>query len=406
MTNFPVATVVIAGLAGMTLATLLGDVVARMGFPVPDERRRLGAIDGLRGYLALFVMVHHFATYLLLSMAGGGWRDVEVPMLQNFGAGSVSLFFMITGALFFPKTWNGIGGNDWRSMYISRVFRIIPLQAATVAAIALVALTRVDGIGNSWISFPARFALWLTSYSQPMLFGYRGTAQINAFVLWSLWAEWKFYVFALPLIALAFSLVGARRGRWPIPVLLLGGGMAFGWSGVGALGKLDFSMFACGMIALLVRRSRLAPAFAGPAAAWIAGICLLLVVTLLPGPDRPLPLAGYTLFFTCVICGNRFGGLLGTRGALVLGEASFGIYMLHGVLLNVVFVSGGGLIPSIPVAARPWLLVPMIPAMSGLAFLTYLLIERPAIGIGRRVAGRWGRPARTQAEISSVVTAP
>lgn len=401
--NFPVAMVLVAGLAGLVLATLLGAVAARMGFPVPDERRRLGALDGLRGYLALLVMVHHFATYLLLSAEGGGWRDVEVPALQSFGAGSVTLFFMITGALFFPKTWNGIGGNDWRSMYISRVFRIIPLQVVTVVAIALVALTRVEVIGDSWISFPARFGLWLTSYSQPMLFGYRGTAQINAFVLWSLWAEWKFYLIVLPLIALAFSVVGVARGRWLIPVVLLVTGIAFGYAG---LGVLNFSMFACGMIALLVRQSRFAPILRGRTAALVAGTCLLLVVALLPGPDRPLPLAGYTLFFICVICGNRFGGLLGTRGALVLGEASFGIYMLHGVLLNVVFVSGGNLVAAIPVAVRPWLLVPLIPAMSGLAFVTYLLIERPAIGIGRRLAGRWGQPARSRAEVSSVVAAP
>lgn len=400
--DFPVAAVVIAGLIGLALATLLGEGAARLGFPVPDERRRLGAIDGLRGYLALLVMVHHFATYLLLSVAGGGWRDVEVPVLRNFGAGSVSLFFMITGALFFPKTWNGIGGNDWRAMYISRVFRIIPLQIVTVAAIALVALSRVDAIGDSWISFPARFALWLTSYSQPMLFGYRGTAQVNAFVLWSLWAEWKFYLFALPGIALAFGVIGAERGRWLIPVVLLIVGIAVGWSGNAVLGKLDFSLFACGMIALLVRRGPLAPLFARPGPAWIAGIAVLLVVALVD-PGHPLALAVYLLFFTCVICGNRFGGLLGTRGALVLGEASFGIYMLHGVLLNVVFVSGGDWVAALPVAARPWLLVPLMPVMSGVAFATHLAIERPAIAIGRRLAGR--TPA-VSTEPSSVVAAP
>lgn len=388
--DFPVAAVVIAGLIGLALATLLGEGAARLGFPMPDERRRLGAIDGLRGYLALFVMVHHFATYLLLSVAGGGWRDVEVPVLRNFGAGSVSLFFMITGALFFPKTWNGIGGNDWRAMYISRVFRIIPLQIVTVAVIALVALTRVVGIGDSWISFPARFALWLTSYSQPMLFGYRGTAQVNAFVLWSLWAEWKFYLFALPVIALAFSVIGARRGRWLIPIVLLVIGITVGFSGSAVLGKLDFSLFACGMIALLVRRGPLAPIFARRGMAAVAGIAVLLVVALVD-PGHPLSLAVYLLFFTCVICGNRFGGLLGTRGALVLGEASFGLYMLHGVLLNIVFVSGGDLVGAIPVVARPWLLVPLMPVMSGVAFATHLAIERPAITIGRRLAVRTHR---------------
>lgn len=404
--GFSVAAVLAAGLAGLALATLLGGTAARMGFPVPDEARRLGAIDGLRGYLALLVAVHHFATYLLLSIAGGGWRDVEVPVLQSFGAGSVTLFFMITGALFFPKTWGGLGGNDWRVMYVSRVFRIIPLQAVSVAAIALVAWTRVPAIGDSWISFPARFALWLTSWSQPMLFGYHGTAQVNAFVLWSLWAEWKFYLIVLPLIALAISAMSARRGQWLIPIVLVASGIAFAWSGVPALGRVNFSMFGCGMLALLAGRSRLAPALRGAAAALVAAACLVLVATTMPAPDRPIALAGYTLFFACVLCGNRFGGLLTTRGALVLGEASFSIYLLHGIVLNVVFVSGGALVAQVPAAIRPWLLVPLIPAISGLALATYLLIERPAIGVGRRITRRWGRPARTRVEISSVVAAP
>ena len=378
-----------------------------MGFPVPDERRRLGAIDGLRGYLALLVMVHHFAIYLLLSIEGGDWRDVKVAVLDNFGAGSVTLFFMITGALFFPKTWTGIGGNDWRAMYISRVFRILPLQVVTVTIIALIALTRVGFvIGDTWISFPARFALWLTSYSQPILFGYRGTASINAFVLWSLWVEWKFYLIVLPLIAVAVGLIGARRGRWLIPVALLVSGIAFQYSGINVLQKVNYSAFACGMLALLVRSSRFAPMLCSMPATLIAGAGLAMSMALLPAPDHPLPLAAYALFFACVICGNRFGGLLATKGALVLGEASFSIYMLHGVLLNILFVSGSDLVALVPVTMRPWALVLMIPATSGIAILTYLLIERPAIGIGRRIARRFGRPAQTKAEVSSVVAAP
>lgn len=31
---------------------------------VPDAATRIGCIDGLRGYLALSVMVHHFAVWL------------------------------------------------------------------------------------------------------------------------------------------------------------------------------------------------------------------------------------------------------------------------------------------------------------------------------------------------------
>lgn len=412
MATFPVAAVLTAGLVGLVLSTWLGGAAARWGFPVPDEKRRLGAIDGVRGYLALLVMVHHFATYLLLASAGGGWRDVDVPVLQSFGAGSVTLFFMITGALFFPKTWRGIDGNDWRAMYIGRAFRILPLQVVTVAIIAAVALERVDfHIGNTWISFPARFALWVTSWSQPMLFGYPGTAMVNAFVLWSLWAEWKFYLVVLPAIAVAMSVIGARCGRWLVPVVLLASGLVIGYLNSFAWQKLNYATFACGMLALLVRDSRAAPWLRSASAALVSGGGLVLAVTLSPVPDRILPLVGYFLFFACILCGNRFGGLVATRGALVLGEASFSIYMLHGILLNILFLDGAPIVAAIPVGMRPWLLIVAMPVMAGLAITTHLAVERPTIAVGRRLARRWGRPAAGQASqrraaVSSVEVAP
>lgn len=405
--NFPIAAVLTAGLAGIAIATLLGSLVARVGFPIPDEDRRLGTIDGLRGYLALLVMIHHFSIYLMLLTEGGAWRQLDATVLNNFGGGSVSLFFMITGALFIPKAWHGLAGYDWRSMYISRVFRILPLHIVTVAIISVIALIRVDfAIGNTWISFPARFALWLTTYSQPMLFGYRGTAMINAFVLWSLHVEWKFYLIILPIIALLFTILGTARGRWLIPALMLIVGIACWLSDIPTLRNFNYSIFACGMLALLLRSSRYAPLFRGMPAALLGGAALILSMALVPVPDHPLALAAYTLFFACVICGNRFGGLLASKGALVLGEASFSIYMLHGVLLNVVFISGHDWVAGIAEPLRPWLLMALIPLMSGLAIALYMLVERPGIALGRRLGRRWRRPPPTKVQVSSEAVAP
>lgn len=239
-----------------------------------------------------------------------------------------------------------------------------------------------------------------------MLFGYRGTAMINAFVLWSLWVEWKFYVILLPLLALAFSAIGSKWGRWLIPLALLASGLAFHYSEVTALQKINYSIFACGMLALLLRSTRIAPVMSGMPAALAGSAALILSMTLQPDPSYPLALAAYMLFFTCVICGNRFGGLLSIKGALVLGEASFSIYMLHGILLNVVFVSGADIMAAIPVEARPWLLVALIPLMSGISVLTYLLIERPGISLGRRLTRRWSQPRQNKADVSSEVAAP
>ena len=59
-------------------------------------------MDGLRGILALSVLVHHFyITYFWKTT--GLWKRPESDLLNNFGAIAVSFFFLITGYLFISK---------------------------------------------------------------------------------------------------------------------------------------------------------------------------------------------------------------------------------------------------------------------------------------------------------------
>lgn len=42
------------------MAVLAGTALARAGFPLPAPHKRIGCVDGLRGFLALSVLAHHF----------------------------------------------------------------------------------------------------------------------------------------------------------------------------------------------------------------------------------------------------------------------------------------------------------------------------------------------------------
>ncbi len=99
---------------------------------------RMVCIDGLRGYLALGVVIHHFSIWFRL--AALGWVLPPEPILANIGNGAVCLFFMITGALFYRKMVEGTFSAA--SFFVGRFFRIVPLYAALVVCLTLAAFYR------------------------------------------------------------------------------------------------------------------------------------------------------------------------------------------------------------------------------------------------------------------------
>lgn len=69
---------------------------------IPPDQGRFVALDGLRGYLALFVFLYHSALWYFY-LRTGQWEVPPSNLYTHFGQSSVLLFFMITGFLFFFK---------------------------------------------------------------------------------------------------------------------------------------------------------------------------------------------------------------------------------------------------------------------------------------------------------------
>ena len=184
------------------LAVFVCAVLAQRLTP-PDAQGRFVAIDGLRGYLAFCVFLHH-AVIWFFYLKKDQWDVPPSNLYTHFGQSGVALFFMITGFLFFSKILDGKkNGVDWLRLYVSRFLRLTPLYAVAMIGLLTIVLVLSDyslrePLGAvlhdvfRWMTFTMR--------GSPDINGVEGTSIILAGVTWSLPYEWRFY-FMLPVFA-------------------------------------------------------------------------------------------------------------------------------------------------------------------------------------------------------------
>jgi peptidoglycan/LPS O-acetylase OafA/YrhL len=392
----------LAALAALVAATVLASLLERSGFPLPGARGRIGCIDGLRGYLALSVMLHHFVLWCLVQRFGALWSPPQIAILNQLGAGGVALFFMTTGLVFYPRVLAGARKTDWLTVYVTRTFRILPLVIVSIAGILTIIALRTHA-SLTTADFTALIK-WVTAWSEPPLLGYQDSGRVNAYVLWSLWYEWVFYFVILPVCALAMDWVVARGlPSWTVPAALLIGSISaqilarFVGHPVDLFRYLP--LFAVGMLAFECQQQpRIRSQLMKRWMTFVASGALVAGMTLTAVPyGGSLPL--FAMFFICVAGGNNFHNVLQSRGALVLGECSFGIYLLHGLCLDALFSTGTAIAYQVSTVMLPLFLVLLALIVPLIAAATYLAVERPAMRLGRSLAS-WlaGKRVKTPAQ--------
>jgi peptidoglycan/LPS O-acetylase OafA/YrhL len=374
------AIVILALLCCILVAALL--VQAR--FPLPGGQR-LQSVDGLRGYLAILVMVHHFVfanNYLVT----GEWKIDETGFFHNLGPVAVTLFFFITAFLFYGRAGSASGGLDWLKIYLSRIFRIVPLYLCAVLAMIVIIYSR-DG----WVpKVPLRqeaasLAHWL-AFGLFRFSPINGDAKafvVTAGVTWTLRYEWAFYV-CLPVLGLFVRLLPSRNGR------LLALAAAFLCLGFMRLEVLGFrsqpaAAFVIGMIGSeLTVFEPLRIRLQGRVAGLIGLICLALALLYPFSWFAPAQVALCFLFFLPALCGNSYFGLLHLSSSRMLGEVSYSLYLMHGIVIYLVLhlVAAAGL--SVAGEARWLLLLPISLLTVLLSAATFFAIERPGIAAGRQ----------------------
>ena len=218
-----------------------------------------------------------------------------------------------------------------------------------------------------------------------VLFGLFGLADINeinthvinAGVIWSLSYEWIFY---LSMPVLAYILKQENRINWiifsSIGILLL--------TSIHSL--FEGRAFISGILAAyLVRNDKFTFFAKSKVATSLILVCLLCLVQEFTPNNTYVMLSYLTVIFVLAACGNDFFGLLVHPISKALGDLSYSIYLLHGILL---FVTFNIIIDkSVVVSANVyWGIVTLIaPILIFICRCTYQYIEYPAMTSTDRV---------------------
>jgi peptidoglycan/LPS O-acetylase OafA/YrhL len=353
---------------------------------------RFASIDGLRGYLAFGVFVHHsIITWIFLRTGVIGFPPSN--FYSQLGQGSVALFFMITGFLFWNRLLTQGRQHDWLAFAISRLFRLYPLYLPLMSIV----FVTVFYLQNWELKDPATRLLgqtlaWLT-FDRPDVNQYPQTGMLISNVTWTLGYEVFFYL-ALPLAAMVFI----YRGSWlRVGLCLIGIYALYKLVGWEHSLKNHFLVSFLGGIgaAYWIRRPSLVAWGQTRLAGIIALIALAIAFTAFNRAFNLMPLLLLSLFFVIVASGNTLSGALKPCSIRWLGEISYSVYLLHGFVL-------WAIVQRLPLvlqldAREAWIFLPLLALCSCLLIiissLTFLYIEKPGIDAGKKTL-QWLRQHR------------
>ncbi len=303
-------------------------------------------LDGLRGLLASAVLFHHASIWFAYKHRGV-WGEPSSRLYAHIGPAAVTLFFFVSGYLFWDKVLRTPDRITWARLLPNRARRILPAYWAAALLILLSALVythfHLHEPAGRFLEECARWAL----VGFPILgnTGANGLSGevLSAGVFWTLQMEAMFYIL-LPLL-LWF------RASWRFPLLLvlaevllklshhldpthLGQTLA-PFTGLFERFLLMFKVgFFLGMLAAYRPwKAHWLNWMRSPWAAIAAIVCLCLELTLTDHSYTVLLSLLLAPTFFLVIAGNTFGGLFSSLPMRSLGQVSYSIYIFHGILL-------------------------------------------------------------------------
>jgi peptidoglycan/LPS O-acetylase OafA/YrhL len=352
------------------------------------QRHRYTSIDGLRGFLAMFVFLHH-STVWYFFLRTHQWGSPPSYLYSHFGPTSVAIFFMITAFLFFSKLIDAFSGDfDWLKLYISRVLRIIPLYILAVVSLFVLAAAVSHFVAREpFENLFLECIQWLFFIEADINLIY-GTRLLIAGVVWSLAFEWLFY-FSLSIIGSVFFRIRSSFVTLVVTTLffLLFAFIIYTYYPYGAWRRL--SPFLCGIAAAFLVRNEKVRKFG--AHSWLSpvlAILLLFVLLYYPTVFAPVPLTCMMLLFTVICCGNSLLGILTNKACCLLGQISYSIYLLHGLILFITFrfVVGFSIAAKLTPLQHWGVISGCSITVVVIASITYKLVEKPWIEKAPRIA--------------------
>ena len=349
-------------------------------------------IDGFRGLSIGLVVIGHLMQFRFLDylqappVAIFAYPSDFIPQLPfNFGhlLGDigVDLFFIISGFLITSLLLHEEqmrGSINVRAFYTRRIFRILPAFYAYLLAIVALTLIGVIHVPYADILRSGAFLTDLHRFSRHWFVAHT----------WSLSVEEQFYIL-WPALLIVFA---KARGR-------LGLACFVGLLGLSAFSPLAgrFSYIAIGALyAMSPRVKREIDAIGGRPWAPLLAIGLFAIAFLPPGLavlgkilDAAGPVLLAILFFGALTKGGPLCRLVSLVWLQRLGLISYSVYLWQQLSLGPAFEYGGGRLLSFPL----FFLVP--------ALISYFVIERPFIDVGRGLSKRMERDAQSRAARAS-----
>jgi len=329
--NFTISTFLLLILIVLILSVVLVNKLVKTDL----SEIRYPEIDGLRGYLAFFVFLHHSYIWQIF-LKTNSWEDPKSNLFNQFGETTVVFFFIITAFLFTTKLFNNKTGEiDWSEYLKARFFRLFPMYFFSVIIIFIMVAylthftARVSFIENlksilSWLFFSV-------SKKNSDLNGLENTSILNAGIAWTLPYEWTFY-FLLPMIALWFKIkvnLKAVLGFTLIAAVIM------------ILNKASlrhFTPFFGGIIvATLMNTKKFEGILKQKKYTFLAIALLAVSVYFFNGGRKPIPIIISSGVFWIIASGNNFFGLLSSTFSRKFGQITYSLYLLHGILLFIIF---------------------------------------------------------------------
>ncbi|MBA2673672.1 acyltransferase [Ramlibacter sp.] len=341
--------------------------------------RRDAVLDAWRGISVLMVISSHLVDRHPAVNPGELHR-----LFENAGSLGVKIFFAISGFIITTlllRERRAHGRISLRAFYVRRAFRILPplwlfLLAVLAAALAGLIIDPGPLLGASTFLCNTKWAscLWFVAHT------------------WSLAIEEQFYLFWPPALVMLLQLGSRRAVRWAPAVLMLlflALGQMSIWTINWLNNGLSFACIAAGAWcasdrALRYRIHRAASPMA-LLACFAALILRPLVPIYFPGQYRLQDL--FTPLMICfLLCGTlRFKAQL-EHSIIVRCLAGIGLISYSLYLWQQLFLARAEFYVAGPF---PWLW----PICLVIALLSYVLVERPFVRMGRRVSGELAQRA-------------
>jgi peptidoglycan/LPS O-acetylase OafA/YrhL len=356
------------------------------------NQQRFDELDSLRGVAATMVVLNHF---FLATDSTGRHEDLLRTLADPFqnGPAAVTLFFLLSGFVLSLPVWRD-KPQSYSIFIVRRICRIyIPYLFGLVLSVlgsSIFASHPAQGLSEWFYKTWTGPINWALVLKHILFIGPSYNVREFNTAFWTLIIEMRVS------IILPFFLLLMRRmsfgGMWLVCAItaIIGfisePGFAIAPPALQILGWT--SLFIAGAIAaraVLLQPIPMSPIFSRRRVALLSLITFLFAGYLRPilhvsgFLTRGLCAAGGLATICAVLYNRDMRSFLNTRVLRFMGRVSYSLYLLHATVLYVIFDLFYGLL------SKTVIFVLYIGVSFLVAAISYSLIEKPSIGLGRRL---------------------